>query len=106
MKQKTDLKTLILAAKEGKKFKAKIIRDTPTYTWNEQEIIIGEFSIDYVTADWEVEWIKEPLKIELSGCVQEELDTDLAYVKAYLTREYLGKRFKMTIEEIVEVKND
>jgi hypothetical protein len=105
VRENTDLKTLILASKNGKRFRAR--RPDKLMDWMSEYYFSEEqknawWDNHCVIAEWEVEWIKEPLRTELSGFAQEVLDTDLACVKVYVSRDYVGKTFKVTLEEIVE----
>lgn len=99
MKQKTDLKTLILAAKADKKFIAygpkKGIAFEPddiknNDVWHEDSIL----------NDWEVEWIEEPLKFEQIIEVK-EFDV-YGQASIVLPKHYSGRRFKLNLVEIQE----
>lgn len=63
MKQKTDLKTLILAAKQGRKFKT---WSPVTQTQFDQEFFLSNSHWFYesIIGDWEVEFIKEADHVE------------------------------------------
>lgn len=102
MREKTDLKTLILAAKNGKKFVANIKGSFPLSEY----VFIDDtdWSPKQIIADWEVEWFKEPMKIERDIVVGHYYDSkkDEYLGQILLTKETLGRRFKLVLTEIVE----
>lgn len=109
MREKTDLKTLILAAKNGKKFMARRL-DADDARQPESYFLLRPsegWDQSAVTVDWEVEWVREHLKFEKEINVEPyyvQLGTGVhtVYGQILLTNEFAGKRFKMTLEEIVE----
>ncbi|MFN7610750.1 MAG: hypothetical protein ACK5QX_07420 [bacterium] len=101
VREKTDLKTLILASKNGKRFRAR--RRDRLMDWMSEYYFSEEqknawWDNHCVIAEWEVEWIKEPLKWE--GIVTTNLNGRLIVV--FTNKDMRGKRFNMTLEEIQE----
>jgi hypothetical protein len=101
MREKTDLKTLILAARDGHKFKS---YRNGLFVFDIGEILKSEdFSPDEVVGDWEVEWVKEPLKWEGEATFHyTECNWIPVIHRGGNFPSMNGKRFKMTLEEIVE----
>jgi hypothetical protein len=88
------LRDLIIAAKEGKKFRASTVGYN---SWINQDRILNEqWSQDSIVRDWKVSWIKEPLKWE------GEVTAGFAMIQQDLPLEFNNKKFKMTLVEVTD----
>jgi hypothetical protein len=106
MREKTDLKTLILAAIEGKKFMARRL-DADDARQPESYFLLRPsegWDQSAVTVDWEVEWVRDPLKWEGEVILRQYNSlSQTAWIDGFqLPSEFTGKRCKLTLVEIVE----
>lgn len=107
MKQTKTLRELIELAKAGKIFMAKNFFNSP---FRDRDFLsINKWSERQVLADWTYEEIKEPIKLEFESTVQEfkglySNDGDIITLlsKWPIAEEIEGKKFKVTMVEVVE----
>ena len=103
------LRDLIIAAKEGKKFRTTAYLDgsrgpSLSHDFNGFKNDYFQFTINEILSDWQVEWIKEPLKWE--GEVTPKPQSSCGEVEIYLTfpQEFKDKKFKITMIEVTDGK--
>ena len=107
-REKTDLKTLILAAQAGRKFEANCLAFSTPRMWNQEDFLEQEFMLEHVIGEWEVDWIKEPLKWEgeiyFGSNDFEDRNYFITKGNNSIPQACAGKWFKITLTEIVRGK--
>jgi hypothetical protein len=106
MKQTADLKTLLEKAKSVEKFKASSF-SCGVFSSEKMLDVIG-WHAHLIIADWEYELVKEPLKLEAESWwnvyesnknIRFVAPSSISFVDL---QKFIGKKTKITIEEIVE----